>query len=46
MRHWEIDSYMLDYGGKPAVHVALWDVTEQHEAQAAKDRAAGRIARQ
>ena len=43
MRHWEIDSYMLDYQGRPAVHVALLDVTEQHEAQAAKDRVLGEL---
>ena len=39
VRHWEIFSSMVDYRGKPAIHVALLDVTERQEAQAGKDSA-------
>ena len=39
VRHWEIFSSMLDYRGKPAIHVALLDVSEQYEAEAEKERA-------
>jgi signal transduction histidine kinase len=43
VRHWEIDSVLLDYHGRPAVHVTLWDVTDQREALAAKDRMLGEL---
>lgn len=39
VRHWEIFSSMLDYWGKPAIHVALLDVSERHEAEAEKEQA-------
>lgn len=39
VRNWEIYSTMLDYWGKPAVHVTFLDVTDRKEAEAEKDRA-------
>lgn len=39
VRDWEIFSSMLDYRGKPAIHVVLLDVSERHVAEAAKEHA-------
>lgn len=38
IRHWEIFSTMLPYWGRPAVHVAILDVTERKAVEEEKDR--------
>ena len=38
VRHWEIYSSMFDYQGRPAIHVALLDVTEKWEAESDREQ--------